>query len=32
MVSHHLSKFGGRRYCSSTDVFSLSRDQARPRD
>ena len=31
-VCHHLAKFGGHRYCSSRDVFSLSRDQARLHD
>ena len=23
MVSHHLAKFSGRRYCSSKDIFSV---------
>ena len=31
MLLHHLAKLGGYRYCSSRDVFSLSRNQARSR-
>ena len=31
-VSHHPTKFGDHRHSSNGDVFSLSRDLARPRD
>ena len=32
MLYHHLAKSGGHR-CTSRDImFSLSRDQAKPRD
>ena len=32
MVSHTPAKFGGHRNGDTGDVFSLSRDLARPRD